>query len=734
MIQRDTQLEILAPAGNTESAMTAIHCGANAIYLGFSAFSARAGAENFDFAALEETIAKAHFFGVKVYVAMNTLVKDEETENFLKTLVEVWNIGADAIIMQDIFLGKYIHSVYSDIVLHLSTQAGVCSEEGARLAKEYGFSRVILARETPIEEMKRISAVIETEAFIQGALCTCFSGQCYFSSFAGGNSGNRGRCKQPCRKKYSYDRPHFEDMAYALSLSDLCVGEKIEKLKEAGVTSFKIEGRMRRPEYVGSAVLYYRALLDGLPEQEKKARFQALKRAYNRGNYTEGLAFGQDKRLLSRAVQGHLGEKVGTVKVVNAKYFVSSTYAPVLGDAFKILRGGAELGGATFAQAGRGGFYVNSRARLLNGDSVFLTTDTASNQEVLSIKKQVPVSLSLYFKAGEKAWAECSEIGGKNRKIRVETDDILSLARSSPLTEKELENCFLKSDCLPLAVHFKKVDLSENVFIAKTCLNALRRKAFSAFFDELSKSKNTHYEYVAFECPRALMAKGKEAIIVSDFQRSKKSDIYIYKLYNYANPLSEDFVKTDGEKYLYCPAFIKRADIETIVEIVKKYNFDGIYAENYAGIELAKANGFSLFAGVGFNLTNRLSVLELLKEESIKYYTISKELNEWEQAALSGENAFVLSGGGIKMMDLCYCPFGKTCANCDKKQVYTLTDEAKRAFPVRRFMGANGDCRFEVYNCASLSSSGQTFAGKLFDETLPSGKNFTSGHQKNSVL
>jgi putative protease len=525
-------------------------------------------------------------------------------------------------------------------------------------------------------------------------------------------------------------------MAYALSLSDLCVGEKIARLQAVGVTSFKIEGRMRRPEYVGAAVRYYRAILDGLPQAERDARFQTLKRTYNRGNYTEGLAFGQDKRFLSRAVQGHLGEKVGTVKVISGKYFVSSAFVPAAGDAFKILREGKEVGGGVFSTLGRGGFFIDSKIRLMNGDGVFVTTDTASNREILSVKKTVPVSVSLYFQTGEKAWAECGEIGGKNRKIRVETDEILSVAKSAPLTQKELETCFKKTDSLPLDIVFKNIVFCENAFIAKTCLNALRRKAFKAFFDEITKSKNTHYDFLPYKHAQTLMAKGIKAVITTEVCVNDKTNILIYKPNNYTDSLPQELSEIEGEKYLYCPPFTDRADIERIVDLVKTYRFDGVYAENYAWIKIAQTYGFSLFVGVGFNLTNKLSIVELLNETAVKYYCISKELNEKEQEILSGENAFVLSGGGIKLMDLCYCPFGKSCKLCNKKQIYTLTDEAKRAFPVRRFVSGRGACRFEIYNCAELSKSSSPFAGTLFDETLPPSKtgNYTSGHRKNSVL
>ena len=243
--------EILAPAGDADAFYAALDSGADALYIGLKNFSARRSAANFPLEKLQEYTARAHVVGAKVYVALNTLVKDSEIDDFFACALAAWNAGADALIIQDMFLGKLLKRTYPEMVLHLSTQAGVCNLYGARLAKRFGFSRVILARETPLEDIAKISSEIETEVFVQGALCTCFSGQCYLSSFAGGNSGNRGLCKQPCRKKYSVDRKGFEQYSYALSLSDLSVGEKIFDLIKAGVSSFKIEGRMRSAAYVG---------------------------------------------------------------------------------------------------------------------------------------------------------------------------------------------------------------------------------------------------------------------------------------------------------------------------------------------------------------------------------------------------------------------------------------------------------------------------------------------------
>ena len=183
--------EILAPAGSKSCALAAINAGADAIYLGLDKFSARSSAENFDCENFIEICKTARAFGVKVYAALNTVVKECELESFLNSAVWAWNNGADALIVQDLFLGGELKRVCPQIKIHLSTQAGTCNALGAALAKKFGFDRVILARETKLADIAEISKIIETEVFVQGALCTCFSGQCYMSSFAGGNSGTR---------------------------------------------------------------------------------------------------------------------------------------------------------------------------------------------------------------------------------------------------------------------------------------------------------------------------------------------------------------------------------------------------------------------------------------------------------------------------------------------------------------------------------------------------------------
>lgn len=740
-------VEILAPAGNIECAKAAIDSGANAIYLGYSVFSARQNADNFDEKGLRGVLENAHIHGVKVYVAMNTLVKESELDDFLQTLLSVWNTGVDAVILQDALLGRTVHELYPQIVLHLSTQAGCCNLSGANFAKESGFSRVILARETPIETIREIAAYIETEVFVQGALCTCFSGQCYFSSFAGGNSGNRGRCKQPCRKKYRYDRNGNEEYSYALSLSDLCVGEEIEKLVQAGVTSFKIEGRMRRAEYVAAAVAYYRALLDGKREDLAQG-LSDLKRTYNRGNYTRGLAFGQDKKLLSPLVQGHLGEKVGVVKVLNGNYFVDSAFVPTEKDAFKILREGKEVGGGFFAKRERRGFWISSKARLKNGDGVFITTDQRLNERLLAKSKRKVVRISLRFVEGACAIAE-------GEGVRIESKTPLQSATSAALTEADLRTCFLKTDALPFCIEFEKIEIEGSVFIPKSQLNAFRREFYERLVQAClgAKERTCTFRPLVRNKRSGRTGEQKTAVIASSFEGvSGKIDVAIYKPEDYRAPLPKSFVEGEFEKYIVYPAFCTNEDEKRIEEYFAECVDLGVYAENYGGLQFAKEHGKKLFAGTGLNLFNGVSIDRLVTDFSIDAYALSKELNAEELRGLCGENAYVLSCGDIKLMDLIYCPFGKTCAVCDRRSTYRLTDENNRVFPVRRYVAGKGECRFEVYNCARLIGKGVKEGNLLADLSVTKEQSravellrdeekqkkeyptYTSGHFKRGVL
>ncbi|MGN0804246.1 MAG: U32 family peptidase [Candidatus Coproplasma sp.] len=709
-------IEILAPAGDEQSAYSAINAGANAIYLGLTSFSARSSAKNFDFKSLKKLITHAHFFGVKIYVAMNTLVKESELSSFVSTAVEAWNTGVDAIILQDLYLGSYLKKTYPQMVLHLSTQAGICNEYGARYAKELGFDRVILARETKLSDIEKIAKIIETEVFVQGALCTCFSGQCYLSSFAGGNSGNRGKCKQPCRKRYKINRKGFENYAYRISLSDLSVGENINKLKEAGVSSFKIEGRMRRPEYVSSAVAYYKKLLNC---EDATSQLSALKRTYNRGNYTKGLAFGQDKSFISSAVQGHIGEYVGTVWVENGKFIVRTSMRCNTGDGFKILRDGTELCGAVYAGQAKGGIELKSSTRLKNGDKAFITTDTKLNAELLANRRTAKVYINAYFKCGE---APEVTINGRNFKA----DFIAEKATGRPLTADDVKVCFSKIDAYPFEIEFGDIQIDGEIFIPVSRLNSFRRQAFAQFFESFSEERE-ELKFKPISTPSQSIKQNSAVCVIATNLNGVKADIGVLKPDKYDGDLTKYFKGFNGEKFLYLPPYLSGEDIGLIKSALTP--FDGIYSGGNYAVPLAKELNKKLFAGVGFNLSNTISV-SLCPAD---YKALSKELTIGETKPLCTHNTFALTEGDIKVMDLIYCPFAKTCKECDKRSLYELTDESNRVFPLRRY--TLSECRFELFNCANLVSS-RSITGQIKEITIPkeSYKSHTKGHTETPVL
>ncbi|UTY38761.1 U32 family peptidase [Allocoprobacillus halotolerans] len=268
------KIELLAPAGDQESLIAAVQNGADAIYLGGTLFSARAYAKNFDDAQLQWAVSYAHLYGVKIYVTMNTLYKDSEMDALISYLKKLYDYQVDALIIQDIGLFDLVRSLFPDFEIHMSTQASIMNSYGVHYFEKCGASRVVLARENTIEEIQRIcrQTDIEIEVFVHGAMCVCYSGQCLMSSMIGKRSGNRGQCAQPCRLQYQLlkdGKTLPERYPFLLSPKDMMTIEHIDSLIEACVSSLKIEGRMKRPEYVASVTRAYRQAIDAYYQKKK---------------------------------------------------------------------------------------------------------------------------------------------------------------------------------------------------------------------------------------------------------------------------------------------------------------------------------------------------------------------------------------------------------------------------------------------------------------------------------
>lgn len=683
-------MEILAPCGSSQAFFTAINNYADAVYLGVTDFSARKNADNFTLDNVAFYIAYAHTFNVKVYVCVNTIIKSNELQSFFNTVKACYLAGADAFIVQDMFLGKQLKLRFKNIVLHLSTQSGVNNLQGALLAKEFGFSRVVLARETQFAEIKQIASVIETEVFVQGALCSCFSGHCYMSSFIGGNSGNRGLCRQPCRKKYKYS--FAKDQCYALSLADLCLADKVNELKNAGVCSLKIEGRMRSPEYVASAINLYKKALSGQPTDKAK---DLVKRTFNRGNFTSGYVFGTCKNLLSTSVQGNLGLEVQTIeKFAGDKIYLKQKAFKDSG--YKIIRNGKEVGNAKCLADG---YQIVFSGQIKVGDKLFITKDT-SLAFSLAKNRLKPLEITADFSVGNKAELSCNGVS-------VCSENVLERAKSQPLTYNDLLSSLEKVDVYPFEV-VKLTAKIDNVFIVKKELNALRKSLYEKVF----------YKQNSLECHNVDLVNNfvfdtkKSIAVISCCYLSNsngKIEHFIYAPTEYSLENAQSFLQQAQSetylKYLYIPAFLTSEEIEKIAPIISL--FDGVYAEGLFAISLAKKLGKKVFGGIELNVTNHIDASQL-QSLGIQNFAVSKELSFNDITDFSG---YVLTLGSLKVMSLVYCPNNRNCADCAVCDNETLTDTEGRVFPVRRYKSSA--CRFEIFNdkiiCAKKPSDKMIF-------------------------
>lgn len=477
--------EILAPAGSVDAVAAAVDSRADAVYLGGSMFSARAFAGNFDTDELLKTIDYCHVHDVKVYMAVNTLLKNEEIERLPDFVEPYYCEGVDGIIVQDVGVASVLARCYPDLHLHGSTQMSVSSEYGARLLKNIGMTRFVPSRELSLAEIKSIKEKvdIEVETFVHGAMCYCYSGRCLMSSFAGGRSGNRGRCAQPCRKKYRIGDTGKTE--YALSLKDMCMLSDVGALVDAGIDSFKIEGRMKKPEYVAATVQAYRevrdAYLSGEDVSEIVCRHEKiLLDVYNRGGFCRGYYFAQNGRdMLASKRPNHTGIRVGNVARVKPPYVelrLCENVEP--GDVIEIRgrRADVEL---TCNCEGRAGAVISLKAKSFKsisaGDEVYRTRNS-SLLDSLGHRPEAKVRLLGELKAhvGEPLTlcvrTQDSEV------CETVTGDICTAAVNRPVTYRQMIDKLTKTGGTDFEIEID-ADVDDNLFVQLGSLNALRRQA-----------------------------------------------------------------------------------------------------------------------------------------------------------------------------------------------------------------------------------------------------------------
>lgn len=698
-------IEILAPAGNFESLRQAVNAGADAIYLGASAFSARSKADNFSPDELLSAVEYCHLFGVKTYLAVNTLMKPEEYNQAIEVVKNAKMANIDAIIVQDIAFISKILSTVPDITIHLSTQAGVHNAASARVAERLGVRRVILSRETMLEDIREIkkSTSLEIESFVQGALCVSFSGNCYLSSIATGNSGNRGRCLQFCRKKYRTNGKS----GYFLSPKDLMTSEQIFDLIEAGVTSFKIEGRMRRPEYVGAAVKYYRDLLD-----RGSADSTELTRLYNRGDYTRGYFYQPNADVIYPSVQGHIGEKIGSIKSVSRDGIVDVAPEHLFrkGDCVKFLRNGMEVGSGVARFDGK---KLHSSGKLRCGDDVRLTTDVELIKKINQRDRKISINVVLSGSVGGVLQANVSA-GDIN--VSCESDFILEKAKNSPTLPCHFVDCFSKIGDFPFVPSVIVNGLTD-VFVPRGELNEFRRKVYCLLKNEILRCYNDKKLVLGKcglnECVLSLgnITDGVEDSIdrtlvrVDSFDSLRgcfgKYDCVVYspRIYDDDTIVAiKNFKLRSGvEVFLELPCIARGVDCEILERIALCEEVDGVLVQNLYGIELAREK--KIILGSMFNVLNPNFVINA---PNYKGKIMSIEYDGYE---FCDNYAYVF--GFPTVMTFAHCP-KKTlnhgnclggsngCVKTDIK----FNDELGNVFTVRTQKIKN--CYAQMLNCVPI--------------------------------
>lgn len=656
-------MKILSPAGNFESLKMAVFNGADEVYLGINDFNARNNIDGFNLQNLQQAVDFAHIFSVKVNLAINILFADDELQQALDVVVDSYNMGVDCFIVQDIALAKLIFENYPQIEVHASTQMGLHNLAGVRYAETLGFKRVVLARETPLEEIKNIkkNTNVELEYFAQGALCVSFSGNCYLSSYVCGASGNRGKCKQLCRLPYTFEKGgEVLKKGFLLSAKDFNMIDRLEELKDAGISVLKIEGRARRSAYVAMTTRQYFNALHNRNIDKKQ-----LKLAFNR-EFTAGYFDGNGK--IISYYQNHIGIKIGRVeKVSYGKRFneivISSSEPLSPKSTFKVFANGKEkttLSAFDLKQLAKGKYVFTTTQKLAVGDEVSLIVDAKLEESLLGETKKAKVNIKL-FAENEKPIVARVEVLGKF--VEVE-GQVCQPAQKQPLTEKEIADNFKKHELFEGKVEVCKLD---NVFMPKQQLNEFRRNVFDKVFEVVTNA--FRHDLKKIEVKTNYKAKSLEDFEIVENQDQKfvaQNVIYSPSVYDLAD--IQKFVdkcnKHNKKAWLDLPNFALDKDVQMLKEIVAKTNV-AVVANNYYAMEF----DCEMAIGSGLNVYNNFAA------------------EHFDRPVITAESQ-IANRIYAPFMTLRHCPFKShlqsNCANCPYVDGYIYRMDNGKVLKLKR--------------------------------------------------
>ena len=720
-------MELLSPAGNREALVAAVQNGADAVYLGYTAFGARSYAGNFDGEGLAEAVRYCHERGRRVYVTVNTLVKDAEMDDAADVLEMLLNCGADAAIVQDLGLAALCRERFPELSLHASTQMTIHNAQGVRLLREMGFTRVVPARECPLSEVRAIAAEgLETEVFVHGALCVSVSGQCLFSSMVGGRSGNRGKCAQPCRMRY---RQADGTDGYLLSTRDLMLLSRLGELRDAGVLSLKIEGRMKRPEYVAVVTAAYRRALDramrGEPCAPDAQTERELLQIFNRGGFTEGYLTGRtNEALMSWKRPNHWGVPIGTVTRMRAELAdVRLTEALHDGDGLAI-RGAQEretvysgpcrsAGSEATVRVADGGFMPRA------GDEVFRLTDALQMEKARESyareTTRIPFDARLTARVGERPTLVVTDGA---HEAAAQGEEAVSAAKSRALDEAGARRQIEKTGDTPYALR-KLTLLGEGAFLPASALNALRRDALAA----LSALRCARPVPRILPEPAICRRPAGERLLIAKTPRLESADRLLACGADWVYWEPDDLRIGALERAMEGQTartlqrtLIALPQVAWTQELSELSDFLNAHADAIAGAVLGNPGQLALqlrlpvVADGFFNVTNARTA-DFLFGRGCERVTLSPELNlsEIREVIRMGGNFEMTAYGRVQLMLLAHCTdcvkrgvpgaddACERCAAGGGAQKLPLIDRKGFAFPERRLRLPHG-CMLRLYN------------------------------------
>lgn len=720
------KFELLAPVGSFESLYAAVRNGANAVYLGGKLFNARAYASNFDFEELVEAVSYAHLHGVKVYITVNILLDDSEMEAVIDYIRYLYSIDVDAIIVQDLGLISIVREIFPDFEIHGSTQMTINNLSGVEFLGEQGFKRVVLARETPIEEIRYIrkNTSIELETFIHGALCVSYSGQCLMSSLIGGRSGNRGTCAQPCRMAYSIIDKEGRlldnwDKKYILSPKDLNSLENMNELMDAGIDSFKIEGRMKRPEYVATVVNAYRKAIDktsgNLTENNKKD----VEQIFNRG-FTKGLGLGDfGKSFISIDRPDNRGLLAGRVLNINKKEVTISLYEDIdIGDGIEFQLNNGEYKGFKSSKIGRRGTNISfdKVGNILPNSLVYKTSSEKLLKDArLSFEKEedkIPIDMDIRIKLNEKP-----KLTIKYKEYIVESYGELNAEKSNniSLTKDKINEQLAKLGDTLYSLNKLNIELDENIYLSLSVLNKLRRDAILNLNEKIknfnsrvilddNKYNNLKSKFFVYRKKSKTDIK-KLSIKVDNFEQfnridlSKLDRIYI-GFYDNLEKVISKVNDHNKELYIYTDKILYQNDLEEFRKLISPISnkISGISVSNLGSIKYFKDNiNTEIHGDIGLNLFNSFSV-NSLQSFGISSFTLSPELNLQQIKRITEKidgNIETIVYGYLPAMVTRNCPMAivknckddSNCKTCNFAKDYGLKDRKDLVFNMERKNG-----------------------------------------------